>query len=166
MIDKTYNVLFLSPHDAARGIMAEAILNKLGADRFRAYSAGIFPREAHEETLRMLEKLNYDVSALRPTPLDDFIGPEAPKMDFVFTVCEGAAGDFCPVWPGQPMTVQWIVPDPAAIEEEGAEGGLKLARIYRDLDSRIRLLVNLPIEALDRLALQVEMEAIGGPQTT
>ncbi|HMA50021.1 MAG TPA: arsenate reductase ArsC [Magnetospirillaceae bacterium] len=167
MGDKVYNVLFLCPHDAARGLMAEAILNRVGQGRFNAYSAGSFPSsELHDETVRMLEKLNYDVSHLYSKAWDEFAVPDAPEMDFVFTMCDADAGEPCPVWPGQPMTAYWSVPSPTAIEEDGAEGGLALAEIYRELNNRIRLLVNLRVDALDRMALQHELDTIGSPYIT
>jgi len=159
MGDKVYNVLFLCPHDAARGLMAEAILNRVGQGRFSAYSAGSFPSpELHEETVRLLEKLDYDVSALCSKDWDDVSVPDAPKMDFVFTLCDEEAGEPCPVWPGHPMTAHWSVPSP---DEDGAEAGLALAEIYRELNNRIRLLVNLRVDALDRMALQHELDTIG-----
>ena len=167
MGDKVYNVLFLCTHDAARGIMAEAILNRIGDGRFAAFSAGSHPRnELHDETVRMLEKLNYDVSALYSKPWGAFAEPGAPEMDFIFTMCDPAADDACPVWPGHPMTAHWNVPAPDGIREDGAEAGLLLADIYRELHNRIRLLVNLRVEALDRLALQYELETIGSPYIT
>ena len=161
------NVLFLCTGNSARSIIAEAIVNREGRGRFRGYSAGSHPNgEVNPNTLRLLEGLHYDTGGFRSKSWDEFAGPDAPKLDFVFTVCDDAAAEICPIWPGQPMTAQWIVPDPATLDEDSAEGGLKLAQIYRDLDNRIRLLVNLPMEALDRLALQMEMEAIGGAQST
>lgn len=164
---KIYNVLFLCTHDAARGIMAEAILNRIGQGRFNAFSAASFPRDSlHDETVRMLEKLNYDVSHLYSKPWDEFATDGAPEMDFIFTICDDAAGEPCPVWPGQPMTAHWSVPAPAAIKEDGAEGGLALAEVYRELHNRLRLLVNLRVDALDRMALQHELDTIGSPYMT
>lgn len=167
MGDKIYNVLFLCTHDAARGIMAEAILNRIGDGRFAAFSAGSYPEDdLHGETVTMLEKLDYDVSTLYSKPWDAFAEPGAPEMDFIFDMCDPAGGELCPVWPGQPMTAYWNVPAPAAIDEDGAEAGLRLAEIYRELHNRIRLLVNLRVDALDRLALQHELETIGSPYIT
>src|SRR6202012_3009334 len=159
MVEKVYNVLFLCPHDAARGLMAEAILNKVGDGRFHAFSAGAAPSESlHDDTVKMLKKLRYDISALRSTPVDEFARPGAPEMDFVFTVSDDEAGEPCPVWPGQPMTAHWSVPAPQEIEKDGAEAGLALADIYKDLHNRIRLLVNLRVDGLDRLSLQHELD--------
>jgi len=167
MGDKVYNVLFLCTHDAARGVMAEAILNRIGRGSFAAYSAGSFPQDdLHGETVRMLERLGYDVSALHSKSWDEFAGPDAPEMDFVFTISDRGAEDICPVWPGQPMTAYWNVPAPAALDEDGAEAGLHLADIYRELHNRIKLLVNLRVDALGRLALQHELDAIGAPTIT
>jgi protein-tyrosine-phosphatase len=166
MGDKVYNVLFLCAHDAARGIMAEAILNRIGQGRFNAFSAASFPRDSlHDETVRLLEKLNYDVSHLYSKPWDEFAVDGAPEMDFIFTICDDAVDEPCPVWPGQPMTAHWSVPSPPA-ENQGAEAGLALAEVYRELHNRLRLLVNLRVDALDRMALQHELETIGSPYIT
>ena len=162
MVDKVYNVLFLCSHDAARGIMAEAILNKIGRGKFHAFSAASFPdEELDDDTVNMLKKLSYDVSHLHPRPVDEFARPGAPELDFIFTVSDDDAGEPCPVWPGKAMTAHWSVPAPQEIEEEGAGAGLALADIYRDLHNRIRLLVNLRVDGLDRLALQHELNTIG-----
>jgi protein-tyrosine-phosphatase len=164
MGEKIYNVLFLCTQDAARGIMAEAILNRVGHGRFNAYSAGSFPSgELHEETVRMLEELNYDVSSLYSKSWDEFAMPGAPEMDFIFTMSDPRSGEACPVWPGRPMTAYWSVPSPDAIEEDGAQAVLALSDLYRQLDNRIRLLINLRVDALDRMALQHELETIGSP---
>jgi arsenate reductase len=162
MVEKVYNVLFLCPHDGARGLMAEAILNKVGDGRFHAYSAGAVPSASlHSSTVKMLQKLSYDVSDLHSTPMNEFARPGAPEMDFVFIVSDDESGEPCPVWPGQPMTAHWSVPPPQEIEEDGAEAGLALANIYKDLHNRIRLLVNLRVDGLDRLSLQHELDTIG-----
>jgi protein-tyrosine-phosphatase len=162
MVEKVYNVLFLCPHDAARGLMAEAILNKVGDGRFHAYSAGVVPNESlHDDTVKMLKKLSYDVSTLHSSSIGDFVRPGAPEMDFIFTVSDDEAGEPCPVLPGQPMTAHWSVAAPQKIEEESAETGLALAAIYKDLHNRIRLLVNLRVDGLDRLSLQHELDTIG-----
>jgi protein-tyrosine-phosphatase len=162
MGDRIYNVLFLCSQDAARGIMAEAILNRIGHGRFNAYSAASFPAGGlHGGTVRLLENLNYDISELYSKSWDEFALPGAPEMDFIVTMCDPEANEACPVWPGRPMTAYWDVPAPGAIEEDGAEAGLALAKIYRELDNRIRLLVNLRVDALDRMALQHELDTIG-----
>jgi len=162
MSEKTYNVLFLCTHNSARSIMAETILTQAGAGRFKAFSAGSHPTGSlHGETLDLLKRLDHDISGLRSKSWNEFAAPDAPQMDFVFTVCDNAAGEICPVWPGQPITAHWGVPDPAAIVETHAERGLKLADIYRLLHHRIDLFTNLRLEALDRLALKSNLTEIG-----
>src|ERR1700723_1111325 len=141
--------------------MAEAILNKLGAGKFRAYSAGSHPKgKVHPETLRLLQSLGYDVSGFRSKSWDEFAKPGGPDFDFVFTVCDNAAAESCPLWPGQPMTAHWGVPDPAAVRGTPPE----IDRAYRDafsiLDRRIGLFLSLPVATLERLALQKEVEDI------
>ena len=162
MSAKTYNVLFLCHHNSARSLMAEAVLNREGGGRFRGFSAGSEPSgQVNEEAMALLRKLNYDTSMLHPKSWDEFAKPDAPHMDFVFTVCDEVAGETCPVWPGQPMSAHWGVPDPAAIQEQGAERGLKLAEIFRMLDRRIGIFVNLRLDALSRLSLQSQLDNIG-----
>ena len=162
MSDKIYNVLFLCTGNSARSIMAESILNREGAGRFRAFSAGSFPKgHLHPETVELLTKLNYDLSAARSKSWEEFAKPGAPVMDFVFTVCDMAAGEVCPIWPGQPTTAHWGVPDPAAIAETGAERALKIADIFRTLNNRISIFASLRLESLDRLSLQSRLDAIG-----
>jgi arsenate reductase len=162
MNDKIYTVLFLCTGNSARSIMAEAILNNEVSGRFHAYSAGSHPRgEVHPETLALLTRLNYPTYDLRSKSWDEFAKPGAPEMDFVFTVCDNAAGEVCPVWPGQPMTAHWGVPDPLSIAETGAERGLKLHDIYRMLSNRISVFTNIRLEALDRLSLQKHLDEIG-----
>ena len=162
MSEKTYNVLFLCTGNSARSIMAECILNRTGQGRFRAYSAGSHPKGAlHPETVELLRRLSHDTSGLRSKSWEEFAAPDAPEMDFVFTVCDNAAGEVCPTWPGQPMTAHWGVPDPAAIADEGAARGLKIADIYRMLDRRISIFTSLRIEALDRLSLKKTLDDIG-----
>lgn len=162
MSEKTYNVLFLCTGNSARSIMAECVLARVGAGKFRPFSAGSHPKGAlHSETVDLLRRLNHDTSGLRSKSWDEFAQPGAPEMDFVFTVCDSAAGEVCPAWPGQPMTAHWGVPDPAAIAEEGSERGLKLADIYRMLNNRISIFTSLRIEALDRLSLKKHLDDIG-----
>jgi protein-tyrosine-phosphatase len=132
MTGKIYNVLFLCTGNSARSIMAEYILNREGAGRFRAFSAGSYPKgRLHDGTVDLLTKLNYDLSEARSKSWDEFAKPGAPILDFIFTVCDSAAGEVCPIWPGHPMTAHWGAPDPAAIEETGAERALKIAEIYQ-----------------------------------
>lgn len=162
MSDQVFNVLFLCTGNSARSIIAEAILNREGLGRFKAYSAGSHPKgEVHPYTLQLLKTANHDVSAARSKNWDEFATPDAPKMDFVFTVCDDAANEACPVWPGQPMTAHWGVPDPAAVEGTDAEKHFAFADTYRMLNNRISIFVNLPMKSLDRLALQKRLDEIG-----
>lgn len=162
MSEKAFNVLFLCTGNSARSIMAECILNREGAGKFRAFSAGSHPKgHLHSETLELLKRLNYPTAGLRSKPWDEFAARDAPQLDFVFTVCDNAAGEVCPIWPGQPMTAHWGVPDPALLQEEGAERGLKLAEIYRMLFNRISVFTNLRLDALDRLSLLNRLNEIG-----
>jgi arsenate reductase len=155
-------VLFLCTGNSARSIMAEAILNREGKGRFRAFSAGSHPKgEVNPYTLRLLERLNYDTRGARSKNWDEFAREGAPDMDFVFTVCDDAAGEVCPVWPGQPMTAHWGVPDPASVTGSDAEKAAAFADTYRMLSTRISVFVSLPIASLDRLTLQRRLDAIG-----
>jgi len=162
MADRPFNVLFLCTGNSARSIMAEAILNKLGAGKFRAFSAGSQPKGwVHPETLRLLRSLGYDTSHFRSKSWSEFAGPGAPLLDFVFTVCDNAAGETCPVWPGQPMTAHWGVPDPAAAEGSPAEIALAFKDAYRMLNQRIGIFTSLPLRSLDQLSLQQKLREIG-----
>jgi protein-tyrosine-phosphatase len=158
----TYNVLFLCTGNSARSILAEAILNRVGASRFRAYSAGSHPKgEVNTNALRLLAGMGYPIAGLRSKPWDEFSGPAAPKLDFVFTVCDDAAGEVCPIWPGQPMTAHWGLPDPAAVQGSDAEIALAFGEAYRVLNNRIGLFANLPLASLTRLSLQERLNQIG-----
>jgi arsenate reductase len=162
MVEGTRNVLFLCTGNSARSIMAEAIMNFRGGPRFRAFSAGSRPSgKVQPEALRELETAKLPTEGLRSKSWDEFAGTGAPKMDFVFTVCDNAAHEVCPVWPGQPMTAHWGIPDPAAITGSPEQ----VQRAFRDafvgLDRRIGLFLSLPMATLDRLALQREIEEIG-----
>lgn len=158
----TYNVLFLCTGNSARSIIAEAILNKVGAGRFQAYSAGSHPRgEVNVHALDMLKRLGFDTSKYRSKAWDEFAKPDAPKLDFVITVCDSAAGEVCPVWPGQPMSAHWGMPDPAAVEGTPSEIALAFAETYRMLNNRISAFANLKMSGLDRLSLQKKMADIG-----
>jgi arsenate reductase len=160
--DHPFNVLFLCTGNSARSIMAEAILNRAGQGKFRAYSAGSHPKgRIHPYVLQLLEKLHYDVRGLRSKSWEEFARPDAPKLDFVFTVCDNAAAEVCPVWPGQPMTAHWGIPDPAEATGNEAEVRLAFADALRMLTNRINIFVNLPIHSLDQLALQRRLDAIG-----
>jgi arsenate reductase len=157
-----YNVLFLCTGNSARSIMAEVILNRSGQGRFRAYSAGSQPKgQVHPYVLDLLRKLNYEVSDLRSKSWTEFSSADAPKLDFVFTVCDNAAAETCPVWPGQPMTAHWGIPDPAAATGTEAEVRLAFADALRMLTNRINIFVSLPLRSLDQLTLQKRLDAIG-----
>jgi protein-tyrosine-phosphatase len=161
MAEKIYNVLFLCTGNSARSILAEVILNRLGAGRFRAYSAGSHPKgEVHPLALALLRENGEDVRGLRSKAWDEFAAPGAPVMDFVFTVCDSAAGEACPVWPGQPITAHWGVEDPAAVVGE-AEGRRAFLRVYQVLERRIELLTMLKVESLERLSLRRHVREIG-----
>jgi protein-tyrosine-phosphatase len=164
---KPYNVLFLCTGNSARSVLAEAALNRAGQGRFRAYSAGSQPKgEVHPYTLDLLRKMNYDVSDLRSKSWLEFAQPDAPQLDFVFTVCDSAANETCPVWPGQPMTAHWGVPDPAAATGTEAEIRYAFADALRMLSNRINIFVSLPLDKLDRLSLQKRLEDIGADKET
>jgi arsenate reductase len=160
--EKAYNVLFLCTGNSARSILAEAALGRWGAGKFNSFSAGSHPKGAvHPMTLKLLSNLNYDVSGYRSKSWDEFAGPGAVPLDFVFTVCDNAAGEVCPIWPGQPMTAHWGVEDPAAFvgPEEAALKYFK--RIYLELEARIKVFSSLRIEGLDKLSLQARIREIG-----
>jgi protein-tyrosine-phosphatase len=157
-----FNVLFLCSGNSARSIMAEAILHREGARKFRAYSAGSQPKGlVHPAALALLRRMNFDVSGCRSKSWNEFAGPGAPKLDFVFTLCDSAAAETCPVWPGQPMTAHWGIPDPAAVTGNEAQVYLAFADAFRMLTNRISIFVNLPIRSLDQLSLQERLDAIG-----
>ena len=159
---RPYNVLFLCTGNSARSVMAEAILQRFGKGKFNSYSAGSMPKgEVHPETLALLRRLNYDVTGFRSKSWDVFAAPDAPKLDFVFTVCDNAAGEVCPAWPGQPMTAHWGVPDPAAAAGTQVDIARAFANAYGALQNRIAIFVNLPFAGLDRLSLQSRLDAIG-----
>jgi arsenate reductase len=162
MADKPYNVLFLCTGNSARSILAEALLNRLGSGTFRAFSAGSLPKgQVHPYALDLLERQNYPTAGLRSKSWDEFAKPGAEPLDFVFTVCDNAAGEVCPIWPGQPMTAHWGLPDPAAVEGSEAERRLAFADTLRMLRNRIGVFVNLPIKSLDKLSLQTRLREIG-----
>jgi protein-tyrosine-phosphatase len=165
--DRPYNVLFLCTGNSARSIMAEAILNRVGAAKFRAYSAGSQPKgKVHPEASRLLQSLGYDTSGFRSKSRSEFANPDAPSLDFVFTVCDNAAGEACPVWPGQPMTAHWGVPDPAGAKGNPAEIALAFKDAYRLLNQRIGIFASLPLRSLDRLSLQRKLQEIGRMEGT
>ncbi len=163
MSDRVYNVLFLCTGNSARSILAEAILNKDGAGRFRAYSAGSFPKGAvHPMALQVLSSLGFSTEGLRSKSWDEFAGEGAPPIDFIFTVCDNAAGETCPIWPGHPMTAHWGIEDPAAVEGEGQRDAFVTALRY--LRNRIDLFLELPIAALDAMTLKARLRDIGATE--
>ena len=162
MRDRPFNVLFLCTANSARSIIAEAILNKVGAGNLRAFSAGSHPKgEINPHALQLLRSLGYDISGFRSKSWSEFADPGAPLLDFVFTVCDNAAGETCPVWPGQPITAHWGVPDPALATGSPAEIALAFKDAYRMLDQRIGVFAALPLRSLDRLSLQKKLRDIG-----
>jgi arsenate reductase (thioredoxin) len=165
MSDRPFTVLFLCTGNSARSIMAEAILNRLGAGKFRAYSAGSQPTgRVNPHTLKLMQSLGCDTSSFRSKSWNEFAKPGAPALDFVFTVCDNAAGETCPVWPGQPMTAHWGIPDPAEAKGSPAEIALAFKDAYRMLHRRIGIFVALPIRSLDQLSLQTRLAQIGRMQ--
>ncbi|MGZ5881593.1 MAG: arsenate reductase ArsC [Xanthobacteraceae bacterium] len=159
---RPFNVLFLCAGNSARSIMAEAILNREGQGKFRAFSAGSNPKgKIHPYAIDLLRKLNFDVGSLHSKDWRDFARPDAPKLDFAFTLCDDAAAEPCPVWPGQPMTAHWGLPDPVAATGNEAEVRLAFADTFRMLNNRISILVSLPLRSLDTLTLQKQLHAIG-----
>jgi arsenate reductase len=162
MTQRIYNALFLCTGNSARSILAEAILNRLGSGRFRAYSAGSHPKGAvHPMALEVLRERGYDTSELRSKSWGEFAEPGAPPLDFVFTVCDNAAGEACPIWPGKPMTAHWGVEDPAAFEGPDDKQRWLFHRVHQELERRIELFTNSSIESLDRLSLRARLEEIG-----
>jgi protein-tyrosine-phosphatase len=159
---RPYNVLFLCTGNSARSILAECVLDRIGTGRFRAFSAGSQPKGAvHPFALDLLERQGYETSELRSKSWDEFARPGAPPLDFVITVCDNAAGEVCPVWPGQPMTAHWGLPDPAAAEGTEAQRRLTFVDTLRMLTNRTGVFVSLPIKSLDRLSLQKRLDDIG-----
>ena len=160
--ERPYNVLFLCTGNSARSILAEAILNRIGKGKFVSYSAGSFPKGAvHPEALALLRRLGFSIEGLRSKSWNEFAEGDSPRLDFVFTVCDNAANEICPVWPGQPMTAHWGVLDPALVRGTDAE----ITRAFRDafllLERRIVLFANLPVRSLDQLALKMRLDEIG-----
>jgi protein-tyrosine-phosphatase len=158
-MDQPFNVLFLCTGNSARSILAEAILKKVGVGKFHAYSAGSHPKgRVHPETLKLLQSLGYDTLSCRSKSWSEFANPSAPLLDFVFTVCDNAAGE---VWPGQPMTAHWGIPDPAEAKGNRAEVALAFKDAYRMLRQRIGVFTSLPLRSLDQLSLQAKLREIG-----
>jgi arsenate reductase (thioredoxin) len=167
MRDRPYNVLFLCTHNSARSIIAESVMNRLGRGRFKAFSAGSQPRgQVHPFALDLLTNLGHDVSGLRSKSWEEFSGPGASPLDFVFTVCDNAANEVCPVWPGQPMTAHWGVPDPSLAEGSETERRLAFADTMRMLSQRIGIFMSLPFRSLDKMSLQNRLREIGRTQVS
>jgi arsenate reductase (thioredoxin) len=170
--DRPLNVLFLCTHNSARSIIAECVMSRLGGTRFKAYSAGSQPSGwVHPFALELLRQLNYDTSKLRSKSWEEFAGPGAAQLDFVFTVCDNAANEVCPVWPGQPMSAHWGLPDPSEVEGTESERRFAFADTHRMLYQRIGIFTNLPLSSLDKLSLQRRLDDIGrtkapSPETT
>jgi arsenate reductase len=159
---KPLNVLFLCTHNSARSIIAEAVMNRLGMGKFKGYSAGSQPSgRVHPYAMDLLQKLNYDTSALRSKNWEEFAAPGAPQLDFVFTVCDNAANEVCPYWPGQPMSAHWGLPDPSAYEGSETERRVAFADTHRMLYQRISIFTNLPLASLDKMSLQKQLDEIG-----
>jgi arsenate reductase len=162
IVSKAYNVLFVCTGNSARSIMAECALNRHGAGKFKAFSAGSHPKgEIHPLVIELLRKFNYVTEGLRSKDWQEFAGPGAPDLDFVFTVCDSAAGEVCPAWPGQPMTAHWGVEDPVAFDGPDDKQRTKFRDIYFQLERRIQIFTNLPIRSLDKLTLQKRLDSIG-----
>jgi arsenate reductase len=162
--EKVYNVLFLCTHNSARSLMAEAILNNLAVNRgaFKAFSAGSHPSgKPNPFALAQIQSAGLSVAGLRSKDWDEFAKPDAPKLDFVFTVCDNAANEVCPVWPGQPMTAHWGLPDPAGVEGSEEVKRKAFFTTFTQLSNRISLFVSLPMQKLDRLSLQAALKDIG-----
>lgn len=158
--NKTYNVLFLCTGNSARSILGEAIMNKLGEGRFRAWSAGSQPKgEVHPMAISVLGNMGFDITGMRSKSWDEFAVPEAPQFDFIFTVCDNAAGETCPVWIGHPMTAHWGIEDPAAVEGDGQRDAFMQALRY--LQNRISLFLALPLTSLDEMATRRKLKEIG-----
>jgi protein-tyrosine-phosphatase len=157
-----YNILFLCTGNSARSVIGEAILNKVGAGKFRAYSAGSQPKgQVHPDTIKLLQGLGYDTSGFRSKSWAEFAEPGAPQFDFVFTVCDSAAAESCPIWPGQPMTAHWGIPDPAEATGTPAEIAMAFKDAYRLLNQRIGVFCSLPLQSLDSLTLKNRLNDIG-----
>lgn len=162
MSDRVYNVLFICTGNSARSILAEALVNRWGKGRFRGFSAGSFPKgEVHPLALKLLQSVGLPTEGMRSKSWEEFARPGAPAMDFVFTVCDQAAGEACPIWPGNPVTAHWGVPDPAAAEGTEEERMAAFRRAHRELENRIKLFTSLSVGAINRLALEREVKKIG-----
>jgi arsenate reductase (thioredoxin) len=166
MVERPFKVLFLCTGNSARSILAEQLINYWGAGKFRGFSAGSHPKgKVHPIALELLRHMKLPTEGLRSKSWDEFAARGAPNLDFVFTVCDNAAGEVCPVWPGQPMTAHWGVEDPAAVEGSDTEKWLAFRKTFKELESRIKIFTSLPIRSLDRIKLQEHLDAIGQSRT-
>ena len=165
---RSYNVLFLCTGNSARSILAESLLNSLGKGTFRGFSAGSFPKgQVHPLALELLKRIDLPLEGLRSKSWHEFATPDAPPLDFIFTVCDNAAGEVCPIWPGMPMTAHWGIADPAAVEGSDADKAFAFRKALKELETRIKLFVALPIESLDPPTLREKLRSIGhSPATT
>ena len=164
--DRLYNVLFLCTGNSARSILAESLLNHWGHGKFRGFSAGSFPKgQVHPLAVELLQRMNLPGENLRSKSRDEFAAPGAPPLDFIFTVCDNAAGEVCPVWPGKPMTAHWGIADPAAVEGTDAEKAFAFRKALKQLETRIKLFTSLPIASLDSMTLQARLREIGKSHT-
>jgi protein-tyrosine-phosphatase len=165
--ERTYNVLFLCTGNSARSILAESLLNHWGKGRFQAFSAGSYPKgQVHPLALDLLKRMNLPAEGLRSKSWDEFAAPDAPPLDFIFTVCDNAAGEVCPVWPGKPMTAHWGIADPAAAGGADFDKSLAFRRALNELETRIKLFTELPLASLEPMALREKLRAIGHQPTT
>jgi arsenate reductase (thioredoxin) len=164
---RSYNVLFLCTGNSARSILAESLLNHWGMGKFRAFSAGSFPKGlVHPMAVELLKRTNLPAQGFRSKSWDEFASPGAPPIDFIFTVCDNAAGEVCPIWPGKPMTAHWGIADPAAAEGTDTEKAFMFRKALKELEIRIKLFISLPIDSLDALTLQAKLREIGKSTAT
>ena len=162
VMSRPYNILILCTGNSARSILAEALFNTVGAGRFKAYSAGSHPAgRVNPFAIEQLQTLGYPIESLRSKSWDEFAQPDSPQMDFIVTVCDNAAGEVCPLWPGQPVTAHWGFPDPAAVTGSDEEKRAAFAQTLRQIKARVQLFLSLPLETLDRVAIEERMRAIG-----
>jgi arsenate reductase (thioredoxin) len=164
---RAYNVLFLCTGNSARSILAESLLNHWSEGKFRAFSAGSFPKgHVHPMAIELLKRMNLPAEGFRSKSWDEFASPGAPPIDFIFTVCDNAAGEVCPIWPGKPMTAHWGIADPAAVEGTDTEKAFAFRKAIKELETRIKLFINLPIDSLDVMTLQARLGDIGQSTAT
>jgi protein-tyrosine-phosphatase len=167
MVERAYNVLFLCTGNSARSILAESLLNHWGGGKFHGFSAGSFPKgRVHPMAIELLQRMNLSAENLRSKSWDEFAAADAPPLDFIFTVCDNAAGEVCPVWPGKTATAHWGIADPAAVAGTDAERAFAFRKAFKELEARIKLFTSLPIASLDHMKLQERLQAIGKQSPT